>query len=184
MDKKVKTDHHFRCKEHISEISLYSQKVETAIKISGEDEQQSDIIKKELEEKSRKNDFLKNKEDEIKDKIASLKVELTDLSEKLEKGIDELEAVNKETLANLRGEMDSQQKTLHDLYNQLTTIRSESETEMTDFKEVEEMNYKLKQELQTMKETIVKIKEDTEREESRKRDCDSYIKLIQRKWRK
>lgn len=65
-----------RCKEHNSEIVMYSSKVQMSLKMANDDEQQAELFKRDLEEKWRKIDELKDRENELREKIAAAKVEL------------------------------------------------------------------------------------------------------------
>lgn len=87
-----------RCKEHNSEIVIYTSKVQMSQKMANDDQAQAEVFKKELDEKWRKIDELKDKEQELKEKIAQGKVELTQLSKQLEKGIDDIDEQNQLTL--------------------------------------------------------------------------------------
>lgn len=65
-----------------------------SLKLANDDENQAEMFKRELEEKWKKIDELKEKEIEMKEKIAAAKVELQQLAKTLEKGIDEIEEQN------------------------------------------------------------------------------------------
>lgn len=66
----------YRCKEHNSEIVIYTSKVQMSQKMANDDQAQAEIFKKELEEKWRKIDELKEKEQEFQEKIVQGKVDL------------------------------------------------------------------------------------------------------------
>ena len=67
-------------------------------KMANDDQAQAEVFKKELDEKWRKIDELKDKEQEHKEKIAQGKVELNQLAKQLEKGIDDIDEQNQLTL--------------------------------------------------------------------------------------
>ena len=55
---------------------MYSSKVQMSLKMANDDEQQAELFKRDLEEKWRKIDELKDRENELREKIAAAKVEL------------------------------------------------------------------------------------------------------------
>ena len=70
-----------RCKEHNSEVVIYGSKVQMSLKMANDDEQQAEVFKRELEDKWRKIDELKDRDNDLKDKIATAKIDLSNVFE-------------------------------------------------------------------------------------------------------
>lgn len=76
---------YFRCKEHNSEIVMYTSKVQMTLKMINDDNQQAEIFQKELEEKWHKIEDLKSKEKELREKIFMSKQDVVNVSGSLYK---------------------------------------------------------------------------------------------------
>lgn len=103
------------------------------------------------------------------------------LTKQLEKGIDDIDEQNQLTLNERRRVIEELTKNLHASYSKLQYLRSQNENLMHDLKQEEQQNLKYSNEISGLKEKIITIKTNAEKEENRKNDMDAQMAQTKQK---
>ena len=164
-----------KCKELNSEIVQNAAKVQTALKLSQDDQHTIGALKKEIEKAWKMVEASHEKEGRAKETIQQLKLEIQNLSRLVEQGaglgVSEDQAVVELQKAkeDLTRERDAQVAQIVDLRNQLAELQSK-------VRQIEDSKLEVEQEVTAMKEQISSKKSDADREMKRKERLEKELK--------
>mmetsp|Transcript_9189 Transcript_9189/g.18313 ORF Transcript_9189/g.18313 Transcript_9189/m.18313 type:complete len:872 (-) Transcript_9189:80-2695(-) len=166
-----------KCRELNQEIVANAAKVQTALKLSQEDQNTIASLKKEIEKAWKMVDASHEKEQRAKETIQALKGEITNLSRLVEQGagltlgqentVNELSKQKEELTAerdNLTQQLVTARNEIVDLQDRCRTLDAEKQAHEAD--------------IMTLKEQIGKSKADVEREQRKKERLEKEIKEV------
>ena len=166
-----------KCRELNQEIVANAAKVQTALKLSQEDQNTIASLKKEIEKAWKMVDASHEKEQRAKETIQQLKLEITNLSRLVEQGagltlgqentVNELSKQKEELTAerdNLTQQLVSARNEIVDLQDRTRSLDTEKQAHLAD--------------IETLKEQIGKSKSDVEREQRKKERLEKETKEV------
>eukprot|EP00762_Andalucia_godoyi_P000286 ANDGO_03046.mRNA.1 Cilia- and flagella-associated protein 58 len=169
-----------KCQELNAEIVANSAKVQTALRLSQEDQNTIASLKKEIEKAWKMVDASHEKEARAKETIQQLKLEIANLSKLVEQGagltvgqentVNELLKVKDE----LTKERDAQATQIVGLHNEISSL-------MDKMKELESQKAGLVEELQRTRTEVQDKKGDFEREQRKKERLEKELKELKEK---
>lgn len=169
-----------KCQELNAEIVANSAKVQTALRLSQEDQNTIASLKKEIEKAWKMVDASHEKEARAKETIQQLKLEIANLSKLVEQGagltvgqentVNELLRVKDE----LTKERDSQATQIVGLHNEISGL-------MEKIKGMEEAKTKMNEDLQKLRDDVATKKSEFEREQRKKERLEKELKDLKDK---
>ena len=166
-----------KCRELNQEIVANAAKVQTALKLSQEDQNTIASLKKEIEKAWKMVDASHEKEQRAKETIQQLKLEITNLSRLVEQGagltlgqentVNELSKQKEELTAerdNLTQQLVTARNEIVDLQDRCRSLDTEKSAHLAD--------------IETLKEQIAKSKSDVEREQRKKERLEKETKEV------
>eukprot|EP00960_Hanusia_phi_P029250 747857-Hanusia_phi.AAC.3 len=166
-----------KCRELNQEIVANAAKVQTALKLSQEDQNTIASLKKEIEKAWKMVDASHEKEQRAKETIQQLKLEITNLSRLVEQGAG-LTLGQENTVNELTKQKDELTAERDNLTQQLVTARNEIVDLQDKCRNLDTEKQAYEADIMTLKEQINKSKSDVEREVRKKERLEKEIKEI------
>uniref|UniRef100_A0A7S4K395 Cilia- and flagella-associated protein 58 central coiled coil domain-containing protein n=1 Tax=Guillardia theta TaxID=55529 RepID=A0A7S4K395_GUITH len=166
-----------KCRELNQEIVANAAKVQTALKLSQEDQNTIASLKKEIEKAWKMVDASHEKEQRAKETIQQLKLEITNLSRLVEQGAG-LTLGQENTVNELTKQKDELTAERDNLTQQLVTARNEIVDLQEKCRTLDTEKQAYEADIMTLKEQINKSKSDVEREVRKKERLEKEIKEI------
>mmetsp|Transcript_20814 Transcript_20814/g.48084 ORF Transcript_20814/g.48084 Transcript_20814/m.48084 type:complete len:895 (+) Transcript_20814:173-2857(+) len=166
-----------KCRELNQEIVANAAKVQTALKLSQEDQNTIASLKKEIEKAWKMVDASHEKEQRAKETIQQLKLEITNLSRLVEQGAG-LTLGQENTVNELSKQKEELTAERDNLTQQLVTARNEIVDLHDRTRSLETEKVAHEADIVTLKEQVAKSRAEVEREQRKKERLEKEIKEV------
>eukprot|EP00002_Diphylleia_rotans_P004987 TRINITY_DN1392_c1_g3_i1.p1 TRINITY_DN1392_c1_g3~~TRINITY_DN1392_c1_g3_i1.p1 ORF type:complete len:887 (-),score=260.76 TRINITY_DN1392_c1_g3_i1:165-2825(-) len=166
-----------KCRELNAEIVSNAAKVQTALKLSQEDQNTIASLKKEIEKAWKMVDASHEKEARAKETIQQLKLEISNLSKLVEQGagltIGQEHSVNE--LLKIKDEL-TKERDGH--LSQIVALRNEISELLEKIRGLDDVKLSNEHEIQSLKDQLISRKADADREQRRKERLEKEVKEL------
>lgn len=163
-----------KCKELNAEINANALKVQVALKLTREETQAIAEIKQQVDSTWKIVDATREKETDLKKRIAAKKAELAELARKLEDG-DVAPVVQQDQLRELLEHRNEQQRDLEDTLSQLQEVTAKNAELQAREKGLITLQVNLENDVKSINEQITEAKKSAEEGEVKKKLLDQEL---------
>lgn len=155
------------CRELNQEIVSNAIKVQTALRLSQEDQTTIASLKKEIERAWKMVEASHEKEQRAKETIHNLKIEISNLSRLVEQGAG-LSINQENTVSNLRQQANDLMRTRDELQDKVQTLTQQNVDASEKLQDLEAEKHATESEMQNLRDLLASKKTEGEREHRRK----------------
>uniref|UniRef100_A0A7S1F7F1 Cilia- and flagella-associated protein 58 central coiled coil domain-containing protein n=1 Tax=Noctiluca scintillans TaxID=2966 RepID=A0A7S1F7F1_NOCSC len=166
-----------KCRELNSEISLNAQSVQTAVKLSQEDQQHIQQMRKEIEAQKQSVDGLQDKESKVQEAITADKDEIAQLAKRIEQDSG-MNPDQEQQLVQLRTQRDQLEKDRHMLREDLNRLKTLTATNLEKMQRAEVGRLSAEEHIADMNNQLAEKRAEVEAEKRRKESLETEMQVV------
>jgi len=170
-----------KCKEYAAELIAVVGTTTTNQKFANDYAETIGIIKTEIKNTTGQITKFKRREEELRQKIQSVKENIAEINIELEKRVSEIKSGSEKTIVELIKQRDEQIIVRDKLLARLSEVRNKSDYAMKELKSQEGENYKNITEVTNLKEQIAHLELEMAKEEARKKNMESEMEVTKKR---
>mmetsp|Transcript_42898 Transcript_42898/g.100679 ORF Transcript_42898/g.100679 Transcript_42898/m.100679 type:complete len:845 (+) Transcript_42898:139-2673(+) len=164
-----------KCRDLNAEITMNSQNVQTALKLSQEDQQNITQLKKDIEQQHTMVEQSQLKEKQAREQIAQYKEDILELSAKMEQGAG-MSAEQEAQLIQLRGQKESLEKDRDMLKEHMEMLQNVASECTEKVRKAEAVRLTSEEKIADIKQKVAKKRAEVESEKRRKEELEQQMK--------
>mmetsp|Transcript_51967 Transcript_51967/g.121683 ORF Transcript_51967/g.121683 Transcript_51967/m.121683 type:complete len:842 (+) Transcript_51967:48-2573(+) len=164
-----------KCRDLNAEITMNSQNVQTALKLSQEDQQNIGQLRKDIEQQHNMVEQSQTKEKDAKQQIQQYRIDIQDLLAKMEQGAG-MSAEQETQLIQLRGQKESLEKDRDMLKEHMEMLQNVASECTEKVRKAESARLVSEEKIADIKQKVAKKRAEVESEKRRKEELEQQMK--------